>query len=300
MIIRPRRSVLYVPGSNPRAIAKSRTLDADAVILDLEDAVSPDDKVAARHTVGLALAQGGFGRRECVIRVNGQDTPWGRDDLLAAARAGPDGVLIPKVSRPADIVAATGILAEAGAPERVRLWAMVETPASVLAVAEIAALASDPSTRLEVLVMGTNDLAKDLRVRVGPGRETLLVWLATCVAAARCHGLDILDGVFNGLDDPEGLAAEARQGRDYGMDGKTCIHPGQIAACNAAFAPDEAELDRARRIVAAFDAPEGAGLNVMRLDGRMVERLHADAARRLLAVAAALDGSDGRSSPPSL
>ncbi len=284
MIVRPRRSALYVPGSNTRALAKSRTLDADALIFDLEDAVAPGDKADARDAVVRAVVEGGFGFRDCVVRINALDTPWGQDDLAAAAGFAPDAILLPKVSSPLQVLEAARILATVGAAEKVRLWAMVETPAAVLGIADIARTGADPSSRLDVLVMGTNDLAKDLRLRVGPGREPLQVWLAISVAAARCYGLDILDGVFNGLDDPDGLAAEARQGRDFGMDGKTCIHPGQIAACNDAFSPQPAELAWARRTVAAFDGLEGAGLNVMRIDGQMVERLHAEAARRLLAM----------------
>ena len=289
MIVRPRRSVLYVPAANGRALAKARRLDADAVILDLEDAVAPGEKAAARDAAGAALAEGGWGHRETVIRVNGLDTPWGAADLAAAAAAGPDAVLLPKVSGPDAVMRAAAALARAGAPEATRLWAMVETPAAVLAVAAIAAAAADPASRLAVLVLGTNDLAKDLRLRPGPGRAPLLPWLAATVAAGRLHGLDVLDGVFNGLDDPEGLAAEARQGRDFGCDGKTCIHPGQVAACNAAFAPDAAEIAWARRVATAFAGPEGVGANVLRIDGRMVERLHAEEAGRLLALAKALE-----------
>ncbi len=300
MIHRPRRSVLYVPASNARALAKSRGLDADGIILDLEDAVAPDDKPSARAAAVRALAEGGFGHRETVIRVNGPGTPWWAADLAAAAAAMPDAVLVPKVSGPADVVRASAALAAAGAPATVRLWAMVETPAAVLRIADLAAAAADPAVRLDVLVLGTNDLAKDLRARVAPGRSALQVWLAATVAAGRCAGLDVIDGVFNGLDDPDGLEAEARQGRDLGMDGKTCIHPGQIAACNAAFTPDPAEVADARRIVEAFDGPGGAGLNVLRLDGRMVERLHAEAARRLLAVADGLARRDRDGAGPVL
>ncbi len=271
MMFRPRRSVLYVPGSNARAIAKSRTLDADALVFDLEDSVAPTDKTVARSSVVAAVAQGGFRHLELVVRINGLDTQWGRDDLLA------------KVAAPGDVMFVAADLAKAGVADTVRLWAMVETPAAVLHVADLARTAADPASRLDVLVLGTNDLAKDLRIRVGPRRESLVVWLSTCVAAARCFGLDILDGVFNGLDDPEGLAEEARQGRDFGMDGKTCIHPDQIEICNAVFAPQPDEVVWARRIVAAFDGPEGAS-NVLRLDDRMVERLHAESARRLLAI----------------
>ena len=288
MIVRPRRSALYVPGSNPRAIAKARTLDADVVILDLEDAVAPLDKGSAREAVIGVLVEGGFGHREAVVRINGLETGRGRDDLLAVAAARPGAILLPKVATPGNVVDAATDLARAGAPDTVRLWAMIETPAAVLDVREIARTAADPASRLDVLVMGTNDLAKDLRVRVGPGREPLLPWLAACVASARCHGLDVLDGVFNGLHDPQGLAAEARQGSDWGLDGKTCIHPNQVATCNAAFSPRDDEVAWARRIVAVFDGPDGAA-NVLRIDGRMVERLHADEGRRLLAVAEALD-----------
>lgn len=305
MNVRPRRSVLYVPAANARALAKARGLDADALILDLEDAVAPEAKVGARAAACAALAEGGFGHRETVIRVNGLDTPWGEDDLAAAAVSAPDAVLLPKVSGPDAVMRAAAALTRAGAPATTRLWAMVETPAALLGLAGIAAVAVDPAARLAALVLGTNDLAAELRLRPGPGRAPLLPWLAATVAAGRLHGLDVLDGVFNGLDDPEGLAAEARQGRDFGCDGKTCIHPGQIAACNAAFAPDAAEVAWARRITAAFAAPDGARANVLRIDGRMVERLHADAAGRVLALAAAVAGrpeaSAGRASggPPA-
>ena len=288
MIVRPRRSVLYVPAAHPRALAKARALAADALILDLEDAVAPADKPAARRAAAAALAEGGFGHRETVLRVNAPDTPWGAEDLAMAARAAPDAVLLPKVSGPEAVLRAAADLARAGAPATVRLWAMVETPAAVLGVAGIAAAAADPASRLAALVLGTNDLAKDLRLRVGPGRAPLLPWLAATVAAGRLHGLDVLDGVFNGLDDPEGLAAEARQGRDFGCDGKTCIHPGQLVACNAAFSPDAAELAWARRVAEAFAGPEGELAGVLRIDGRMVERLHAVEARRLLGLAESL------------
>ena len=300
MIVRPRRSVLYVPAANARALARARLVDADAVILDLEDAVAPGEKAGARAAACAAVAEGGFGHRETVIRVNGPDTPWGAEDLAAAAGAAPDAVLLPKVSGPDAVRRAAAALARSGAPPATRLWAMVETPAAVLAVAAIAAAAADPAARLAALVLGTNDLAKDLRLRPGAGRAPLLPWLAATVAAGRLHGLDVLDGVFNGLDDPEGLAAEARQGRDFGCDGKTCIHPGQVAACNAAFAPDAAEVAWARRIVAAFAEPGGTGVNVLRVDGRMVERLHAEEAGRLLALAEAVAARTAGGAPTAL
>lgn len=291
MIVRPRRSVLYVPGANARALAKSRTLDVDSVIIDLEDAVSPDDKLAARAAAVGAVADGGFGHREVVIRVNGIDTPWGPDDMAAAAAAGPDGVLVPKVSGPETLRRATASLADA--PRHLRVWAMIETPLAVLRLADIAGTAAHPASRLAALVLGTNDLATDLRVATPPGREPLLPWLAATVAAARAYGLAALDGVFNALDDPAGLAAEARQGRDFGFDGKTCIHPGQVAVCNGVFSPAPDDLAWARRIVGAFAALEGAGRYVLRVDGRMVERLHVEGARRLLAAAALIAARDG-------
>ena len=300
MIARPRRSVLYVPAINPRAVLKSRTIDADVIVLDLEDSVAPADKPAAREAAVRAVLEGGFGHRELVVRINALDTPWGREDLFAVAAARPAALLLPKVQRPGDVMFAAHDLSRAEVPEAVRLWAMVETPAAVLSVGDVARTAADPASRLDVLVVGTNDLAAELRVRVGPGRDTLLVWLSACVAAARCHGLDVIDGVFNGLDDPGGLAAEANQGRDYGMDGKSCIHPGQVAACNAAFSPSAEEIDAARRIADAFDRPEAGSVNVMRIDGRMVERLHAEAARRVLALAEGLAGRDAIRAPPAL
>ncbi len=299
MILRPRRSLLYVPGSNARAIAKSRSIDADGIIFDLEDSVAPADKPRARDAVADAVRDGGFGHREIVVRLNGLDTPWGRDDLLAAVAAGPHAVLLPKVATPGDVMFAATDLGKAGAPDSLRLWAMLETPQAVLNAAGLARTAADPASRLDVLVMGTNDLAKELRIRVGPGRETLVVWLASCVAAARCHALDIIDGPFNGLDDLSGLTEEARQGRDFGMDGKTCIHPGQVPVCNAAFTPEPDELAWARRIVTAFEAPEAAA-NVLRIDGRMVERLHVEAARRLLDLAAMLEARQPPGASPAL
>lgn len=292
MTARLRRSALYIPASNPRALAKGPILDADVLILDLEDAVAPADKPGALAAAAAAVRQGGFGHREVVIRINGLETARGREDLLGAAAARPDAILLPKVATPGDVMFAAADLAKAGTPDAVRLWAMVETPAGVLNVSAIARTAADPASRLDVLVMGTNDLAKDLRVRVGAGRETLLPWISKAVAAARSHDLDVLDGVFNGLDDPRGLAAEARQGSDWGLDGKTCIHPNQLAACNAAFAPRDDEVAWARRIVEAFDETAGA-VNVLRIDGRMVERLHADAGRRLLDLVEALAARSG-------
>lgn len=287
-MIRPRRSALYMPGSNARAIDKARTLDADAVMLDLEDSVAPAQKSDAREQVAAAVRQGGFGRREVVIRVNALESPWGRDDLAAAAAAGPDAVLLPKVSTPGDITLAARALQDAGAPDRTRIWAMIETPLALLNIDSIARTSADPAARLDVFVIGTNDIAKETRARLVPGRAPMLAWLSACVLAARAHGVDVLDGVFNGIGDDAGLRAECEQGRDFGMDGKTLIHPGQIAIANDIFAPAQSEIEAAKKIIAAFALPENAGRGAISLDGRMVELLHADMARRTLAIADAL------------
>lgn len=286
--IRPRRSALYMPGSNARALEKARSLPADVVILDLEDAVAPDAKETARAQVSAAVSAGGFGPREMVVRVNGLDTPWGEEDLAAAVACVPDAILLPKVSTPAVLATVGRRLATAGAPHKIRIWAMVETPLAILNIAQIAAATADQATRLECFVMGTNDLAKETGARLVPGRAPMLPWLATSLAAARAHGLSILDGVYNNLSDADGFAAECAEGRDMGFDGKTLIHPGQIAAANAAFAPDEAEVARARAIIATFDAPENAGKGAVNLEGRMVERLHAEMARRTVSLAEAI------------
>jgi len=287
MTVRPRRSVLYMPGSNARAMEKARELAADAVILDLEDAVAPDAKAKARELIVKALTDGGFGRREVVVRVNGLDTAWWADDLAVAA-AKPDAVLVPKVSTPDEVRQVAARLAAIGAAPELRVWAMMETPLAMLNVRDIAAAALDPAMRLAAFVMGTNDLAKETRARIVPGRAPMLPWLMTCVAAARAFGLDILDGVYNDLGNAEGFAAECVEARDLGFDGKTLIHPQQIAPCNAAFSPAAEEVAWARKIIAAFDLPENATLGVIQIEGRMVERLHADMARRTVAIADAI------------
>jgi citrate lyase subunit beta/citryl-CoA lyase len=276
-----------MPGSNARAMEKARELPADAVILDLEDAVAPDAKAKARELIGKALKDGGFGRREVVVRVNGLDTAWWADDLAIAA-AGPDAVLVPKVSTPPQFRQVAERLAAVGAAPQLRVWAMMETPLAMLNVRDIAAAALDPAARLAAFVMGTNDLAKDTRARIVPGRAPMLPWLMTCVAAARAFGLDILDGVYNDLGNADGFAAECRQAHDLGFDGKTLIHPQQIAPCNAAFSPAPEEVEWARKIIGAFDLPENADKGVIQIDGRMVERLHADMARRTVAIADAI------------
>jgi citrate lyase subunit beta/citryl-CoA lyase len=287
MTVRPRRSVLYMPGSNARAMEKARGLPADALILDLEDAVAPDAKAAARALIVKALQDGGFGSREVLVRINGLDTAWWVDDLAVAA-ARPDALLVPKVSTPEQLRQVAERLTGVGAEERLRVWAMMETPLAMLNARDIAAAALDPRTRLAGFVMGTNDLAKDTRARILPGRAPMLPWLMTCVAAARAFGLDILDGVYNDLGNAEGFAAECQQARDLGFDGKTLIHPQQIAPCNAAFSPAPEEVEWARKIIAAFDVPENANKGVMQIDCRMVERLHADMARRTVAIADAI------------
>ncbi|HEY1943820.1 MAG TPA: CoA ester lyase [Roseiarcus sp.] len=285
MVARPRRSVLYMPGSNPKALAKARSLPADAVIVDLEDSVAPDAKAAARALAVETVRAGGFGGREIVIRVNGAHTPWGAEDLAAAIAAAPDAILLPKVDGPGAIMVAARALREANAPPTTRLWAMMETPMAILSAGSIAATAADPEARLEVLVMGLNDLAKETRARLTPGRPAMTNWLAICVAAARAHGCDIVDGVYNDLNDPIGFKAECEQGRDMGLDGKTLIHPNQIEICNATFGPTTAEVESARAIIAAFSLPENAGRGAIQLNGRMVELLHEQMARRTLAIA---------------
>lgn len=287
MVARPRRSVLYMPGSNSKALAKAPTLPVDALILDLEDSVAPDAKEAARAQV-VAAVRGDFGGREVVIRVNGPHTPWGPQDLAAAAAAGPDAILLPKVDGPGAIMQAARALRENGAPERTRLWAMVETPFAILNAGQIAAVAADSSSRLAVLVMGLNDLAKETRARLTPGRPTMTAWLSACVVAARAHGVDIIDGVYNDFKDLEGFKAECEQGRDMGLDGKTLIHPTQIDICNDVFSPTPAEVESARAIVAAFALPENQGKGVIQLNGKMVELLHAEMAGRTLAIADAI------------
>jgi len=290
MAIRPRRSVLYMPGSNLRALAKARTLPADAVILDLEDAVAPQAKPTAREQVAAEVRSGGFGNREVIIRINALDTVWGGDDLSAATAARPDAILVPKISRPDDLRLLDDRLGALAADPKIRVWTMIETPLAVLNAGPIAATSQDRSSRIAAFVMGTNDLAKETRARLTKGRTAMVPWLMTCIAAARAYGLDILDGVFNDIADIDGFVRECAQARDLGFDGKTLIHPGQIEPCNAAFSPSADELAEARRIIAAFDLPENLGKGVVQLDGRMVERMHADIARRIVLIGEAIAG----------
>ena len=284
MNIRPRRSVLYVPGSNARALDKARTLPVDGLILDLEDAVAPAAKEEARRAVGAVLATGGFGHREVAVRVNGPATPWGADDLAFAARSGADAVVLPKVEAAEEVRAAERALEAAGAPPGLALWCMMETPRGVLAAPAIAGA----SPRLAVLVMGTSDLVKDLGARHTPTRTEVLVSLGTVLLAARAHGLSALDGVHLDLADDAGFAAACRQGRDLGFDGKTLIHPRTVETANRAFAPTEDEVAQARAIIAAHAEAVAAGRGVVVVDGRLVEALHVEAARRLVALAEAI------------
>lgn len=274
---RPYRSVLYIPGSKPRALDKARQLPVDAVIFDLEDAVSLEEKENARATLAEALAAGGYGARMKIVRINGLDTDWGRADAAAAAQMDCDAVLLPKVDSPADLDALAEITGD------MPLWAMMETPRGMLNAPAIAA-----HPRLQGMVMGTNDLAKELQCRYRADRLPMMAGLGLCLLAAKAEGVVIVDGVYNAFMDAEGLAAECEQGRDMGFDGKTLIHPAQVEIANAAFAPSEAEIDLAQRQIAAFEAAEAEGQGVAVVDGKIVENLHVATAREILAKADAI------------
>jgi len=286
---RPRRSALYVPASNPRAVDKARGLDCDIVILDLEDAVAPQSKVDARLAAAQAVRAGGFGGREVMVRCNGLDTPWGAEDLALVASAAPDAVLIPKVRSPADIAAYDAALADA--PPFLAIWAMIETPPVVFALESVAACRQ--GGRLAGFCLGLNDLALATGARQTPGRPAFQAVLTLTVTAGRAHGLALLDGVFTDLDDPVGLADECAQGAVFGFDGKSLIHPAQIAICNQAFSPDPERLAHAKAVVEAFDDPANAGVGALRVGGQMVERLHLTQARRLVAQTAAIKARAG-------
>lgn len=277
-----------MPGSNARALEKAKTLPADGVILDLEDAVAPDAKATAREQVVAAVKAGGFGAREVFIRINGLDTPWASDDLTAAAAAAPDAILVPKVGTPGQLEVIGQRLLDLRTDQRVRVWAMMETPAGIFNARAIAAAARDSETRLAGFVVGTNDLSKETRARIVPGRAPMLPWLTTCVLAARESGIDVLDGVYNDLSNADGFLEECAQARDLGFDGKTLIHPNQIAPCNEVFSPAAEEVAQARKMIAAFDLPENRDKGVVQIDGRMVERMHAEMARRTVAIAEAI------------
>ncbi|HTR83318.1 MAG TPA: CoA ester lyase [Reyranella sp.] len=282
--VRPRRSVLYMPGANTRALEKARTLPADALIFDLEDAVAPDAKEAARANVVAAARSKGYGKREIAIRCNGLATDWGKADIAAIATSGADAILVPKVESAGDVAAVLDLLSIAGAPKSMAVWAMMETPKGMLRAEEIAS----SHERLTLFVMGTNDLVKDMRARHTPMRLPLVTALGLGMLAARAHGLTILDGVYNDIQDADGFQAVCRQGVEMGFDGKTLIHPSQVEPCNEIFAPSEHELVMAGRIVAAFREAQEAGKGVVTVDGRMIENLHVEQAERALALAAAI------------
>lgn len=281
---RPRRSVLYMPGVNARALEKSRALPADALIFDLEDAVAPDAKLTARNQVIQAVEEGGYGKREVMMRTNGLNTPWGYDDLVAAAKAGPDAVLLPKVESAEMVRQAESVLESHGAPSGLAIWCMMETPRGMLHAEEIA----DASPRLGGLVMGTSDLAKDLQAQHTAMRLPLITALGLCMLAARAARIAILDGVYLDLNDHEGFVDSCRQGAELGFDGKTLIHPKQLEAANEVFAPSEEELRLSRRIIDAYAAAEAEGKGVVVVDGKLIEKLHVDHAERVVALAKAI------------
>jgi len=288
-MIRPRRSVLFMPGSNARALEKAKTLPADGFIFDLEDAVAPDAKQAARQQIAAAVGSHAYGKREILIRINGLDTSWWLDDVAMVTKAHPDGIVIPKVQGPDQLEAISDRLGDINADHAIRVWAMIETPSGVLHAEEIAAQARDSEMRLAGFIIGPNDIARETRMRMVRGRGPMLPALSHCIFAARAHGIDILDGVYNDFSDTEGFASECAQAREMGFDGKTLIHPSQIDACNEAFTPAADEVDRAREILAAFERPENAGRGVIQLNGQMVERLHMEMAKRTVAIADAID-----------
>lgn len=287
--VRPRRSVLYMPGDNERALEKAKTLQADALILDLEDSVAPENKAAARDRVAETVKSGGYGARELVIRVNAIETIWGTADLQAAAAAEPDAVLVPKVAHPGDLISAAKVLRAVGASDKTRIWAMIETPMAVINAREIAAVGADPENRLSCLVLGTNDLLKESRARALHNRFAVVPWLAMTIVAARAYGLDVIDGVYNDFKDQAGFSAECEHGRTMGMDGKTLIHPSQVGPCNKIFSPTEEEVVWSRKIIAAFTEAQNVKKGVITVEGKMVERLHLVMARRVVTIANAIE-----------
>ena len=285
MPFRPRRSALYMPGSNLRALEKAKSLVADTLILDLEDAVAPDAKTLARQQIVASIQGGGYGNRELVVRVNGLDTEWGMDDIRAVATSGADAICLPKVEAAAEVEELVRLLDDAGAPENMKIWVMSETPKGVLNINEVAA----SHARLAVIVMGTSDLAKDLRVPHTPSRLGFLTSLGLCLLAARANNIDILDGVYLDLDDDMGYRASCLQGRELGFDGKTLIHPKQLSVANEVFGPSDDELVRCKKIIAAWAEAEGEGRGVVLVDGKLVENLHIEEAHRLLTISEAID-----------
>lgn len=286
MTARPRRSCLYMPGANVKALEKAKTLAADVLLLDLEDSVAPEAKAEARAHVAAAVKAGGYGKREVIVRCNALSTPWGRDDIAAAGAAGPNGLLAPKVESGAEVRELDAAMTAAGFLAHATLWVMIETPRAILNLADIAAAAK--GTRLSVFVLGLNDLAKETRARAGANRAAFFAPLSLAVTAARAEGLTAIDGVYNDIADAAGFEAECRQGLEFGFDGKTLIHPSQIDACNAVFAPTAEEIARARAVIEAFALPENAGKGVIRVDGKMTELLHLEEAKRVVAVAEAI------------
>jgi citrate lyase subunit beta / citryl-CoA lyase len=282
----PRRSCLYMPGANAKALEKAKSLTADVLLFDLEDSVAPEAKLDARAQIVSALAGGGYGRREIIVRINGFATPWGPDDLRAAGASKPAGVLAPKVESGAQVAELDQAMTQAGFAETAQLWVMIETPRAILNLAEIAAAAR--TSRLSGFVMGTNDLAKDTRARITPARTAFHAALSLAVTAARAEGLTAIDGVYNDIPNMDGFEAECRQGLEFGFDGKTLIHPSQIEVCNTVFAPSDEEIARARAVISAFAAPENAGKGVLKVDGKMTELLHLVEAKRVVAVAEAI------------
>ena len=287
-MIRPRRSLLFMPGSNARALEKARGLPADGLILDLEDAVSPDAKPKAREQIAAAIAAQGFGKREILIRTNSIDTPYWADDVAMAVTAAPDGILVPKISTVGDLNTIGHRLTQLGADPSIKVWAMIETARAVLDADRLSAAAQDPNTRLVGFVFGPNDISRETRIRMRPGRAAMIPMITHCILAARAHGLEILDGPYGDIGNIDGLAAECAQSRDLGFDGKTLIHPSHLETCNAIFTPPPEDIAEARKIIAAFALPENASRGAIQIDGRMVERLHAEMAKRTIAIADAI------------
>ena len=286
MTARPRRSCLYMPGANAKALEKAKALPADVLLLDLEDSVAPEAKEGAREQVAAAVKAGGYGKREVIVRVNALTTPWGRDDIVAAGGARPDGILAPKVESAEQVRTLDTEMTKAGFAADASLWVMIETPRAILNIGEIAAAAR--GTRLAVFVLGLNDLAKETRARAGANRAAFFAPLSLAVTAARAEGLTAIDGVYNDIADSVGFEAECRQGLEFGFDGKTLIHPSQVDMCNTVFAPTDEEVSRARAVIEAFALPENAGKGVIKVDGRMTELLHLEEAKRVVAVVEAI------------
>jgi citrate lyase subunit beta/citryl-CoA lyase len=297
MTLRPRRSVLYVPGDNERALEKTQSLPADAIIIDLEDSVAPANKEAARTQATEIVRRGGFGSREIILRVNPIETPWGMADLHAAIAAAPHAILVPKVSHAGDIIGTAKVIKAAHAPDHIRLWAMIETPMGIINAREIAACAPDRDNRLSCFVLGTNDLLKESRARPSKNRFAVVPWLAMTLVSARAYGLDVIDGVYNDFKDDAGFRAECEHGRTLGMDGKTLIHPSQVGPCNEVFSPTDDEVTWAQKIIKAFEQPENARKGVITVEGKMVERLHLVMAQRVATIADAINARSKTEEP---